>query len=175
MLSGKEKGGAAALGQGEFSFASQNGSLAARGPITPAPTDLDQTYTNDVFGFVFKYPSTYTASSLGPTVADTGDTILVQNNKGSGFQIVITPFDEEVSELTEARVRQDIPDMKMEGVMPVLLGANGKGLAFASDNEAFDGASREVWFVYKGYLYQISTYLKDDPLLQAVFGTWQFR
>jgi hypothetical protein len=49
------------------------------------------------------------------------------------------------------------------------------GLAFVSDNEAFGGRSREVWFVYDGYLYQISTYLGMDQLVQNVLASWTFR
>lgn len=45
---------------------------------------------------------------------------------------------------------------------------------FQSDNPAFDGASREVWFVYNDYLYQISAYAEFDEFLKELFGTWQF-
>ncbi len=43
-----------------------------------------------------------------------------------------------------------------------------------SDNPAFAGASREVWFVFNTNLYQISTYTEFDELLKGLFGTWQF-
>ena len=54
------------------------------------------------------------------------------------------------------------------------IGNNYKGVAFRSDNAAFDGDSREVWFVFKGNLFQISTYARLDPLLKAMFATWKF-
>lgn len=135
--------------------------------------ELSQQYTNDFFGFMFRYPSTYIVSSLSFADDGIGDTIVVQNNQKSGFQVVISLFDEDITELTEARIRQDIFDMRMEEVAPMFLG-NSAGITFVSDNEAFDGASREVWFVYKGYLYQISTYVKDEPLLRSVLDTWRF-
>ena len=48
------------------------------------------------------------------------------------------------------------------------------GINFKSDNPTFDGDSREVWFVYKTNIYQISTYAHDDGLLQSELQTWTF-
>jgi hypothetical protein len=111
-------------------------------------------------------------------IEDGGDgntTVVVQDGKGNGFQVVIAPFDEVGSVLTKERVVADIPDLVITDVQDVELGAKGRGIAFKSNNEAFGGSSREVWFVFDGHLYQISTYIKNDPLLQAVLGTWQFK
>src|SRR3990167_4703188 len=66
------------------------------------------------------------------------------------------------------------PDMVIKDAQEVSIGDKRKGLAFGSDNAAFDGDSREVWFVFGGKLYQISAYMKHDDLLKGVFETWQF-
>jgi len=64
--------------------------------------------------------------------------------------------------------------MQVTGVQPVEIGDDYTGVAFRSDNPAFGGASREVWFVFHGNLYQISTYEHLDSLLQTMFSTWKF-
>jgi hypothetical protein len=125
-------------------------------------------------GFSFLYPKNLKSSNI-PN--DSGEQVLVFQDaeKGQGFQIVISPFDEDISVLDEARIRMDLPDLKLENPEEVLLGNSGRGTAFLSDNESFAKNSREVWFVYKGYLYQISTYAHLDPLLQSVLATWEFK
>lgn len=142
--------------------------------IVPAPNELTKQYQSGVYPFSFQYPATYTVNEVKNDAGGIG-TIVVQDDKGNGFQIVILPFDEEGSVLTKERVMADIPDLVISEVQEVELGSNGRGIAFKSDNEAFGGFSREVWFVFSGQLYQISTYIKNDPLLQAVLGTWQFK
>ena len=71
-------------------------------------------------------------------------------------------------------IEKDIPDLLITDAQTVEIGDNYKGLAFKSDNSAFGGASREVWFVFRNNLYQISTYEKFDELLKKVFSTWVF-
>jgi len=125
--------------------------------------------------FSFRYPGDMKAEILKEE--DSAEVILVQNAKdGKGFQIMISSFDEDVGNiLTEDRVRQDVSDMLIKDVQSILIGENGSGLAFLSDNENFGKNSREVWFVFNGFLYQISTYAHLDPVLQAMFSTWQFK
>jgi hypothetical protein len=72
-------------------------------------------------------------------------------------------------------LRHEVDVAGLHRAQLVEVGPNYVGLAFKSDNQAFDGASREVWFVFRGNLYQISTYAWLDPLLQAIFKTWQFQ
>jgi hypothetical protein len=89
-------------------------------------------------------------------------------------QIIVSPFNEDLHALTQDRIHQDVPDMTISDSQPIQIGENYTGLAFKSDNEAFGGASREVWFAFRGNLYQISTYDRLDPLLKKIFATWKF-
>ena len=164
--------GSTRVGGGEgFQTSPQGSPLYERGNSS-GPTEvaeLTQAYRSEKYGYNFKYPIGFTVRSFED---GSGDTVIVE--KGTdGFQIFISPFDE-TGDITESRIRADIPDMKIEGAQPVLLGEQGKGLAFKSDNAAWGGASREVWFAFGGYLYQISTYERLDGLLRAVLATWQF-
>jgi len=64
--------------------------------------------------------------------------------------------------------------MRIEDVQEVEIGPNRKGIAFLSDNPNFGGRSRDVWFVYKKELYQITTYAEQDEFLKKMFSTWVF-
>jgi hypothetical protein len=165
----------------------RNRSTSARGSGPPATTsqqdqDADtkhvrfdslETFTHDVRNFSFSYPSDFAVGQFGN--AD-GETIVVQNSdKRAGFQISIRSTDENI-QMTKQRIQEDLPNLQVKNPQPVQLGDNaGQGLAFISDNEAFGGNSREVWFTFDGYLYQISTYASQTPLLQKVLSTWQFK
>ncbi len=48
------------------------------------------------------------------------------------------------------------------------------GLTFKSNNDAFDGASSDAWVVYRGRLYQLTTYAHDDALLKRLLASWTF-
>ncbi|OHA17848.1 MAG: hypothetical protein A2664_00080 [Candidatus Taylorbacteria bacterium RIFCSPHIGHO2_01_FULL_46_22b] len=132
-----------------------------------------ENYNNPTYNFSFKHPKDFSVSSVSS--GDGGDAILVQNlAKNIGVQILVTPFDGGDVDITAEVIQGDIPDMKILDPQEVLVGNNRKGLAFMSDNEAFGGKSREVWFVYGGYLYQISTYADFDEFLKGLFSTWEF-
>lgn len=129
-------------------------------------------YANNTFGFSFKHPHDFSVGSFKE--GESTVFLLQKAQAGQGVQIYITPIDE-TFDMTKERIRTDIPDMDVRDEQVVELGErSGKGLAFLSDNEAFGGNSREVWFVYKNNLYQISTYASLDALLREVLNTWQF-
>jgi len=140
---------------------------------------LSKEYTNDTYHFSLTLPEGFEARSMKQEV---GETIVFENGSGDGIQIIITPFDEDLHVLTKERVQADVPGMQITDAQPVEIGdpstGSGQvyyqGLAFKSDNPAFDGASREVWFVFRGNLYQISTYERLDELLKKMFSTWKF-
>ena len=132
-----------------------------------------KTFTHETRQFSFQYPQNLQVGRF-----DQGDTeiIMAQNtNERVGFQISIRAVDESIP-LTKARIQEDLPDLQVRQPQPVQLGADaGQGLAFYSDNEAFGGDSREVWFTFNDHLYQISTYANLDPLLKQVLNSWTFR
>ena len=135
-------------------------------------SDLSETYQNADYGFSFKYPKDFAVSEIA---GDASEVVLVQNiAKNIGIQILITPNDESDSDITAEAIHEKIPDLKISEPQEVLVGENRKGLAFKSDNEAFGGASREVWFIFGGNVYQISAYAELDGFLRGLFGTWEF-
>lgn len=140
------------------------------------PSQFTQTYSSRKYGFSFNYPEGHRVGNFQGTNPDgtEKETIVVQDADNlQGFQIIISTFDEDI-DITEGRIKRDIFDIKMEDRQTVQLGSARKGLAFISDNDSYGGASREVWFVYRGHLYQVSTYASLDALLQQVLNTWRF-
>ena len=140
-------------------------------PYEGAPLTGD--YKNEKFRFALDVPEGFTTSEL-PEDENGSTTIIIQNEKGEGIQIFITPTDEGQNVLSAEQIRADIPDMKVDDVETVEIGSDYTGVAFRSDNDAFEKNSREVWFYFRGNLYQISTYARLDGLLKAMFSTWKF-
>ena len=153
-----------------FQGPAQNLEVQPPSSSTPIPS-LTQTYTDSAQHFSFNYPEGYSVREVSGD--DTSRVLVIESASATdGIQIIITP-DYLDSSITAEAIHEAIPDMKVENPQSFPVGANS-GLAFQSDNSAFGGASREVWFVYNGFLYQISTYAESDELLKKIFETWTF-
>ncbi len=169
------------VGGGAWWYLNHQGPVSPGGQGQQAPyvvPALTKNYSNDTYGFSLKMPDTFAAQEIAGDPDGTPYTLVLQDQSGNGIQIAISPFDEDTGQgytLTQDRILQDVPDLKITDPQIIEVGDNYKGLAFKSDNDAFGGASREVWFVFRGNLYQISTYERLDDLLKAIFGTWQFQ
>jgi hypothetical protein len=150
----------------------QSASVAQALPqIDYSTVAMTKSYSNDTYKFSLSMPDSFTAREL-PKDDSGATTILLESaDHADGVQIIVTPFGEDLHALTADRIHQDVPDISDS--QPVEISQNYSGLAFRSDNEAF-GASREVWFAFRGNLYQISTYDRLDPLLKKIFATWKF-
>ena len=137
---------------------------------------LSKPYENTGYGFSLKMPADFTSAET--TDPGGNDVITLQDQSGNGIQITVSPFDEDTGQgytLTKERILKDVPDLTIRDEQPLPVGEHYQGIAFKSDNPAFGGDSRDVWFVFRGNLYQISTYARLDDLLKAMFATWQFK
>lgn len=138
--------------------------------IVPALTEL---YTNSIYNFSLNIPADF---SVQESDLNGSHTIVFESAKSEGIQIVVSPYNEKgVRMLTKEMIQAAIPDLKITDNQVLDVGESYRGLAFKSDNEAFDGDSREVWFIFKDNLFQISTYSRFDELLKAMFATWEFK
>ncbi len=143
-------------------------------PVDYTAAAFTKEYKNDTYKFSLSMPENFTAREIVSEEAGGTGILLESDSRSDGVQITILPFDEDLRSLTKARIEQDIPDLVITDSQTIEIGDTHTGVAFKSDNESFDGASREVWFVFRGNLYQISTYERLDPLLQKMFATWKF-
>jgi hypothetical protein len=132
-----------------------------------------ENYTNPVRRFSFNHPKEFAVTSI---LSDGIEIVLIQNaDKKIGVQIVISPFLGEDLDITPEIIRTDIPEMKIDAAKELIIAPSRKGLSFESDNPAFGGQSSEIWFVFKGNLYQLSTYYEFKDFLQGLFATWKFQ
>ena len=130
--------------------------------------NLSQEYLNDEYGFRLKYPDDFIVNDQSD---DIGNLIVINRPSSDfGLQIYITVFDENV--ITTERIKKDLPDLEMIKPQNVIIDGKGKGLAFVMKDTETD--RREVWVAFNGFLYQISTDLRYDRLLQRVLGTWKY-
>jgi hypothetical protein len=147
-------------------------------------------YSDLQYNFSFQYPKDFTATKFQE--GESGNTILVQYREQSNiandssqvstsinkypenvsFQIFISPFDEP-GPLTKERILQDLPDLIKNPEQRVL--KNGAVALIFFSQEPSIGEIREIWFVYNGYLYQISTYKELDSLVADILETWRFQ
>lgn len=130
----------------------------------------DGLYVNSKYKFSAVIPEGYSVREIK---SDESDSIVMENTAGDGIQVMISPYSD-IEVLTEQMVKQSIPDLEMKQVQIIEVGEKYKGIAFLSNNPDFGGASRDVWFVFRGHLYQISTYERLDAVLKSMFSTWQF-
>lgn len=142
----------------------------------PTPSSAPRTppigtkeYTNTDYGFSFLLPRDLTVSTF-----DEGGgaaTITFQNSeKAEGFQLFITPYGE--SQVSEKRFTLDVPSGIRESVTPVVIDG-ATGAAFYSSNSAL-GATREVWVVHGGFLYEATAPKPLDAWLDTIIQTWRF-
>lgn len=156
---------------------------AGRQPAAPAGEPGALAYTHPDPYFSFRYPAGFAVSALPPD--DTGETVLVRATEQTDlslyrtidsaklqFQIRISTFDEP-GPITPERVLKDIPDTVITDPHTVQIGG-APALAFLSENAGL-GATREVWFVHQGNLYQITAYAEMDEVLGGILKTWEFQ
>ena len=149
---------------------------SSNSPTTGAPqsseTGATSNYTNSTHHFSLSYPN---GLGLKPAefAADQGDYVTIADAKtGTGMQIYITPFNEDLSVLTAARIKQDAPDLQIVSPQDVTVGQSGKGVAFFDGTG--DSANRQIWFVVGKELYQITAPKSFDQTLQGIMNTWAF-
>lgn len=135
--------------------------------ISDQSADMSETYTNSKYGFSFSHPKELNISEFTEGKIDV---ILVKDETGDGFQIYITPFDEQ-GPITKERILKDIPDMQISNDKEIFIDGES-ALSFKSKDTSLE--TFEIWFVYNGYLYQISSFASFRNKLEEIIKTWRF-
>lgn len=125
---------------------------------------LNKSYSHS--GFSFKYSEGFQASL---NLVEGGEIVTIENDKGSGFQIFISSFDEP-GPITPERIQQDQPDMEINDPKNAQLDST-KALVFNGYDNAL-GETFEVWVVKNGKLYQITGPRTAQQLIIETLETW---
>jgi len=136
-------------------------------------SELNRTYYYPQYRFSFQYPGELNASAFQE--GDYGHTVLVQQpNERAGFQIFIASFDE-AGPITKERILRDLPDMVIDQPQHVIIGQDKITALIFFSHEPSLGRTREVWFIYGGHLYQMSTFAGLDGFIGRILETWKFQ
>ena len=130
-------------------------------------------YTNTTYHFSFRVPEGASVQSVQKT--EESSIFLVRNPaRKFEIQIAVFPFDEP-GPITRERILQDVPDMVIKNPQNVLVGKNKFSALLFSGNVSGVGATREIWFIKNGYLFQVSTPSEFETDLGKMMETWEGR
>lgn len=101
----------------------------------------------------------------------TSHTLVFQNQEtGFGFQVYLLAY--EGSTISEDRFLQDVPLGVREN--PTKRMMDGVEVVAFSSRDTDLGETSEVWAIYGGYLYEITTIRLLEPWLNEILKTWKF-
>lgn len=86
------------------------------------------------------------------------------------FQLFILPYAQ--TQITPERLKYDIPSGVVREQTPVVIDGTSATMFYSTN--AILGATREVWFIRNGYLYEVTTTKDQDAWLSTVMATWKF-
>lgn len=126
-------------------------------------------YKNTKYRFSFSYPD-----NLKVMEYDEGQgagTIIFEDPANAlGFQIFVLPYS--AQEISTDRFKKDVPSgIKLEEKPVTLDGV--PGVAFFS-RDGFLGDTYEVWFIYNGHLYEVTTLKENTDWLNMILNNWSF-
>jgi len=130
-----------------------------------------QKFTHPDYGFSVEYPQELKIKAFAED-KDSQTIVFQKEEEKFGFQIFVSPF-EEGEVLTQERILEDLPSAIIEEPQEVIIGDGIHALLFWSFDPTI-GKTREVWFPYQGYLYEITTYAHLDIWLAQILSTWSF-
>jgi hypothetical protein len=144
---------------------------------------LTKTYSSPAWGFALKMPADFSAyppnatPERNETGAPTGQAIVLQNKRGAGIQIVVTEDTRAESSdiLTADDIEQIAPYFDLLEAQPIEIAPGVIGTTFTyGKHPSFDSATENVWFTYRGNLYELTAPTKDRALFEAMMETWTF-
>jgi len=127
-------------------------------------------YESFNYGFFFRHPPEMRTTEFSESG---GNLILLEGTGSDSMQIFVMPWDEGGEVIAPARIREDLPELTLKNPQMIELMGGGRALIFESEALGV-GATREVWIVYSGFLYQVSAPLQFDATLSQIMATWRF-
>lgn len=126
-------------------------------------------YQSSVYHFSLYYPNNLSVSEH-PGAGGTMVVLFQDKASQQGFEIFIAPYSD--SKITQQRFEEDEPSGVMQSPQNITI-AGAAATDFVSSNAAM-GASREIWFLHGGYLYEVTTPQPLSDWLISIMQTWQF-
>jgi hypothetical protein len=154
-------------------FATTNDSSSTLAPPVASkiaqPPNTKQ-YQSNAYHFSLFYPDNLTVTER-PGAG--GSMVLLFEDLASqhGFDIFIVPYAE--PKITQERFAMDEPSGVMQDPQNVTIDG-APATEFFSTNQDM-GASREIWFLHGGFLYEVTAPQSLDSWLLQTIQTWQFR
>lgn len=154
--------------------------LASRSASSAA---LTKTYSNPAWGFTLKMPADFSeyppnaTPTRDETGAPTGQPVVLQNKSGAAVQIEITPESPEqsIDILTVDDLKQMAPYLDLSQAQPIEIAPGVTGMTFTdTKHPSFGNATENVWFTYRGNLYEVTADAKNGTLFKSMMATWTF-
>lgn len=128
-------------------------------------------YKNDKYKFSF-YHSPESKITEYKEAGGAATIVLENLKKIRGFQIFIVPYNGTV--ITPERFKKDVPSGVIKDKEETQIGDSGvKAITFHSYDKIL-GATREVWFIKDGYLFEITTIQGLGDWFVPIMQTWSF-
>ena len=126
-------------------------------------------YRNPTYHVSLFYPANLTVKTYDEGKG--ASTITFQNvATAQGFQMFIVPY--AAAQISKARFMQDEPSGVMQSPLNVAIGG-APATSFYSTN-ALLGDTAEIWFIYGGYLYEVTAPKSEAAWFSGIMNTWQF-
>jgi hypothetical protein len=144
---------------------------------------LTKTYSNPAYGFTLKMPADFSAypPNANPerdkTGAPMGQAIVLKNSDGAMVQIVVTADTRAESSdiLTADDMEQLAPYFDLSEAKPIEIAPSVIGTTFTyAEHTDFGSSTENVWFGYRGNLYEVTSDAKNAALFKEMIATWAF-
>lgn len=128
-------------------------------------------YKNDRYGFSYWHSP---EAKITEYDEGGGAATIVHENlvKLRGLQVFVVPYSGDI--ITDARFHKDVPSGVRYNIENTTIGEKKiPAVTFNSHDDTL-GDTREVWFIYNGYLYEITTFKGFGDWLGPILQTWRF-
>ncbi len=139
--------------------------------VLTTTSGIESWYTNETLKFSFRLPDGFLAPEADPG-APGAHAVVVHDDADHRLTVVALPV-KGITTLTEEDIKANMPGAIIMSVREGYIGTLVRGLYFSAQT----GADREqtaFWFLYDGYVYELSTATEDAVLLDFIVSTWRF-
>ena len=148
---------------------------AASSSLFKTTPGVETWYTNDKLHFSFRLPDGFMAPEAKSVNVPGAQAVTVYNTSGDKLLVVAIPITVDIGNTLSAQdIIADTKGQVVTNIRPAIVGTVVTGLAFDTDSKEWGGEGSALWFKFNGYLYEVTTYAKDAPLLDFIRSTWQF-